>query len=206
MQCTLVWLGAVALACVATATAEAQQPSPADSARGVAGRAAPTGADSAGRDSAAQSSPTATRPVEPKVITVAPSASPAVPALPAYGALDAVAFNRVDLGAGAGIEVGLLYRGPATRVQQLVMRVPANAQLPLHAHSGPETLLVVRGAVAVRDSSNRVTQLPTGGYTVQPARAYHSIAATAAGALVLITSEGEWDVHVADAAAAPPRE
>jgi quercetin dioxygenase-like cupin family protein len=206
MQCTLVWLGAIALMCVAPPATEAQQPSPADSSQAVAGRASLPGADSTGRDSAAQSSAPATRPVEPKVITVAPSASPAVPALPAYGALDAVAFNRVDLGAGAGVEVGLLYRGPATRVQQLVMRVPANARLPVHAHSGPETLLVLRGAVAVRDSADRVAQLPTGGYTFQPARAYHSIAATAAGALVLITSEGEWDVHVAEAAAAPPQE
>jgi quercetin dioxygenase-like cupin family protein len=133
------------------------------------------------------------RPPQPRLIIVDP------PTRPAYLAPDGVRWQTVDLGGGSRLTVAALQTAPGARVQQLLLRLPANALVPAHWHSSGETLVVIRGGVTIRDASNRLTRLGAGAFTAQPAAAAHSLAADASsGALLLITSDGPWDVHLPD--------
>ena len=149
--------------------------------------------DSAVVDSAVQSAIAAERgprPVQPKLIIVERTLAPA------YHSLDAAQWQTVDMG-GVQLSVAPIHTDPATRVRQLLLRLPPNAVVPAHWHGGHETLLVIRGTLVVRDTKDRVVRLAVGGFNFEPAAAIHSLATGPdAGALVLITSDGAWDIHL----------
>jgi anti-sigma factor ChrR (cupin superfamily) len=194
MRCTRLIAVATLLSTYAARTALAQNggedgAAPEDSA------AAPCAAvDSAVLDSAVQQALEAARsprPIKPKLIVVTPLSGPS------YRALEAVEWQPVDLADGVRLEVGAVHTDPVTRVRQLLLRIPPATIVPPHWHGGHETLLVIRGAVLVRDSTDRVVRLGTGGFSFQPAAAPHSLATEPTeGALLLVTSDGTWDVHL----------
>jgi quercetin dioxygenase-like cupin family protein len=194
MRRTRPLLVVLALAALAARTAAAQEAaSPTDSAAGPTCAAV----DSAVVDSAVQVALVAARgprPIQPRLIVVDP------PVAPSYASLDEVRWQTVELPGGGRLTVGAVHTAPASRTRQLLLRLPAGATVPAHWHGTHETLVVLRGTLTVRDSSDQVVQLPTGGFSFQPAGARHSLAAGRAETLVLVTSDGTWDVHVDDAA------
>ena len=106
-------------------------------------------------------------------------------------------WQSVDLSDESRLEVGAVHTDPVTRVRQLLIRIPPATVVPPHWHGGHETMLVIRGAVLLRDSSDRVVRLSTGGFSFQPAAAGHSLATEPTeGALLLVTSDGAWDIHL----------
>ena len=182
---------AIVLAALAGRTAGAQEGAPPDSAASATCPAV----DSAVVDSAVQVALVAARgprPIQPRLIVIDP------PATPSYASLDGVRWQTVELPGGGQVTVGAVHTAAASRTRQLLLRIPAGSSVPAHWHGAHETLLVLRGTVTLRDSSDQVVQLPTGGFSFQPAGARHTLAAGRAEALVLVTSEGTWDIHVAD--------
>jgi anti-sigma factor ChrR (cupin superfamily) len=194
MRCTRLIAVATLLSAIAGRSALAQDEGE-DGAAADDSAAAPCAAvDSAVVDSAVQHALEEARnphPIRPKLIVVTPLSGPS------YRALEAVQWQSVDLAGGVRLEVGAVHTDPVTRVRQLLLRIPAGAIVPPHWHGGHETMLVIRGAVLVRDSSDRVVRLGTGGFSFQPAAAPHSLATEPTeGALLLVTSDGAWDIHV----------
>ena len=208
MRCTRLTLIATLLAAVTAQTAYAQDGSEDDSAEADSAATATRCAavDSVVVDSAVQDALAAlrgTRPMRPKLIVVHPTRTE-----PTYRALEAVQWQTIDLSDGVHVEVGAVHTDPVTRVRQLLLRLPPNSTVPPHWHGGHETMLVVRGSVLVRDSSDRVVRLSAGGFSFQPAAAPHSLTTgPAEGALLLVTSDGSWDIHlVEEPRSGPPRE
>jgi len=183
---------AACLAAVPCGSARAQDGDPDEEAADSVSTCGP--ADSAAVDSAVQVALAAERgpkPIEPKLIVVERALSPT------YNSLDEARWQWVDVGSGVRLSVAPIHTDPATRVRQLLLRLPANAVVPAHWHGAHETLLVISGALVVRDEKNRVVRLAAGGFSFEPAAAPHSLATGAdTGALVLITSEGTWDIHL----------
>jgi quercetin dioxygenase-like cupin family protein len=157
--------------------------------------------DSAVVDSAVQAALAAARgprSIQPRLIVVDP------PATAAYGSLDAMEWQVLDLGGAGRLQIAPMHGGATTRVRQLLLRLPANAVLPTHWHGAAETLLVLRGTVTVREETDRLVRLTTGGFQIQPSGASHSLAAGAGGVLLLITSDGTWDIHLPAAQSGTP--
>ncbi len=85
---------------------------------------------------------------------------------------------------------------------------------PVHATSGPLRAVgrvvkpgsrVAFAEGEVRDAADRVVRLTTGGFSYQPAGARHSLATAAeGGALLLVTSDGTWDIHFPEEPARTP--
>ena len=158
--------------------------------------------DSAVVDSAVQAALAAARgprPITPRLIEVERTSSAA------YGSLDAVPWQTLDVATGTQLAVGAVHTDPATRTRQFLLRLPSGGAVPVHWHGAHETLLVVRGSVVVRDAADRVVRLTTGGFSYQPAGARHSLATAAeGGALLLVTSDGTWDIHFPEEPAGTP--
>ena len=194
MHCTRLIVVAILVSAFAGRTARAQDEGE-DGAAGEDSAAAPCAAvDSAVLDSAVQHALEAARnprPIKPKLIVVTPLSGPS------YRALEAVQWQAIDLSGGVRLDVGAVHTDPVTRVRQLLLRIPPATVVPPHWHGGHETMLVIRGAVLVRDSTDRVVRLGSGGFSFQPAAAPHSLATEPTeGALLLVTSDGTWDIHV----------
>jgi len=153
--------------------------------------------DSAALDSVVRVATARTRPrvITPKLITIERAQRPD------YRGLTDAAWQAVDMSDGitgrrAVVLVAAVRSDPATRVRQLLVRVPANTLLPSHWHSGDETQLVVRGAVRVRDAAGQEATLGPGGFSFLPARLPHGLSTGPEEVLLLVTTTGEWDIHL----------
>jgi quercetin dioxygenase-like cupin family protein len=91
-----------------------------------------------------------------------------------------------------GAEYHLVYEDPKTRAVQLLVRFPSGYELPAHAHSKDETLVVRKGKLVVTVDGKDAT-LTAGGYVVFPAGSMHSLRAKGKCEL-LVALNGPFDV------------
>lgn len=185
---------ALALHSVAVRTAAAQDESPPTDSVPAAPCLVPDSAalDSAVRTVNARSRP---KPITPKLITVERAERPD------HRQLGEAAWQTVDMSDGitgrrAVVLAAAVRTDPRTRVRQILVRVPPNTLLPSHWHTGDETQLVVRGTVRVRDATGRDETLGPGGFSFVPGRLSHALSTGPEEVLLLVTTNGEWDIHL----------
>jgi quercetin dioxygenase-like cupin family protein len=98
--------------------------------------------------------------------------------------------------------MSILHKDPKSGATQLLVRVPKDFHVTPHWHSANETHTVVQG-VFVMGCMGKQDTLRAAGFNYIPARMIHEAWTTErAGAVLLITVDGPWDVNfIAD----PPR-
>lgn len=90
-------------------------------------------------------------------------------------------------------EMSVLHEFRTTKGVQILLRTPKAIHIRKHWHSSDESVLVLKGAAAFGSGETRVLS-GGGSLAVMPAKMVHE-AWFAAGAMILITSSGAWDIH-----------
>jgi quercetin dioxygenase-like cupin family protein len=95
-----------------------------------------------------------------------------------------------------GGEISILYTNPTAQATYLVIRGPANFDVPRHWHSSNESITVLKGTSTVaHDGSEDKTELNEGGFAYMPAKMIHEAWTGPSGATYFITVDGNWDVN-----------
>lgn len=113
------------------------------------------------------------------------------PTLRQYGAIE----WKISGSLPPGAEYHLLYEDKATHAVQLLVRFPSGYSLSAHSHAHDETLVVLRGRLAV-ENGGRETVLGPGSYAVFPAGSSHALKAKAWGRCeFLVSMNGPFDIQ-----------
>lgn len=93
-----------------------------------------------------------------------------------------------------GAEYHLVREDPATHGIQALVRFPSGFEVPSHAHSCAETLVVLKGRLEVA-SGGAVRVLKAGDYAVLPAGTPHSLRTKGFGKAVFVaTTDAPYDL------------
>lgn len=94
-----------------------------------------------------------------------------------------------------GAEYHLIHEDPATKGVQALVRFASGYVLPEHSHSYDETIVVLKGKLAVT-RAGETTTLGPGGYAVFPAGEAHALAAKSWGGCdFALTMSGAFDIQ-----------
>lgn len=103
-----------------------------------------------------------------------------------------------------GAEYHLVYEDPKTHAVQTLVRFPKGYSLPPHSHSTDETILVLKGKLAL-EISGKTETLSVGGYASLPAGTIFSIKTAGFGGVEFLASfNGPFDMKPAPAFPAKP--
>jgi quercetin dioxygenase-like cupin family protein len=106
-----------------------------------------------------------------------------------------------DLPQGAAVhEYHLLYEDPTTHGVQTLVHFSKGYVLPAHRHSHDETLVVLKGQLALT-IGDKTTVVKPGGYAMIPAQTAHALKALGwSGCELLVSFSGPPDFKAAQAA------
>jgi quercetin dioxygenase-like cupin family protein len=94
----------------------------------------------------------------------------------------------------AGCEITVLHGDPARPNADVLLRVPGGYEIPPHAHTSAERMILVEGELSVHYRGAEETTLSTGEYAYGPAALPHSARCLSAGPCTLfIAFEGPVD-------------
>lgn len=85
----------------------------------------------------------------------------------------------------AGCEIAVLNGDPAKRNVDVFFKVPANSEIPNHAHTSAERMILVSGEMEVTYEGEETQKLEMGSYAYGPAKKPHSANCGNAGPCVL---------------------
>lgn len=91
-----------------------------------------------------------------------------------------------------GAEYHLVHEDPATHAVELLVRFPSGYALPPHSHTYAETILILKGKLAV-ELKGQTTVLGGGSYAVFPAGTSHALKAKGRCEM-MVSLNGPFDV------------
>ncbi len=93
-----------------------------------------------------------------------------------------------------GAEFHLVYEDPKTHAIQALVRMPKGYSLPSHSHSHDETIVVLKGKLAL-DFGKGAETISAGGYAAIPAGVAFALKATGFGGVEFLMSlNGPFDM------------
>jgi quercetin dioxygenase-like cupin family protein len=92
-----------------------------------------------------------------------------------------------------GFQVSPVQGDPSKGAARFFVKLPGNATVPLHHHTGDHHVVVVSGTMVLNDGQDHT--LPAGSYFSFTGKKQHTTRCTdAAGCTVFIDAKGKWDV------------
>lgn len=85
----------------------------------------------------------------------------------------------------AGCNIAVLHGDPASENSDILFRVPANSDIPLHWHNSAERMVLISGEMEVTYEGEDTQTLRTGSYAYGPAKKPHTAKCKDKGTCVL---------------------
>lgn len=85
----------------------------------------------------------------------------------------------------AGCNIAVLHGDPASENSDILFRVPANSDIPLHWHNSAERMVLISGEMEVTYEGEDTQTLKTGSYAYGPAKKPHTAKCKDKGTCVL---------------------
>ena len=124
-------------------------------------------------------------------------ASPVMAEQPMFMDAKTLKWEKVNTAAGdRSPQYAMLYTNPTTKASQLLIWVPADTHVPKHWHSAAETVVVIRGNLVLgHEGGGDRTEIKVGSFAMMPAKMVHEGWTKDQEALLLITTDGAWDIN-----------